>query len=141
MHTLSVHTTAREELRLITPMLADLVRRQQWRNGALLLFCPHTTAGLTVNEAADPDVARDMRVFMDGLVPRQGDFRHSEGNSDAHIKTSLFGPQLMLIVDGGLIRLGTWQGVYFCEWDGPRDRTLWAQFLAEGSGADTLSIP
>ncbi len=134
MHSLAVRTETREEMRHITPMLANLVSSECWRNGALLLFCPHTTAGLTINEAVDPDVARDMRSFMARLVPRHEDFRHAEGNSDAHIKASLFGPQLLLIVDNGVIRLGSWQGVYFCEWDGPRDRTLWAQFLPGTGG-------
>ena len=129
MHVLTLQTAQREELRIITEPLQELVREQGWQNGALLLFCPHTTAALTVNEAADPDVALDMKTFMHKLVPSHGDFRHAEGNSDAHIKTSLFGPHCMLILEQGRIRLGTWQGIYFCEWDGPRKRTLWIQFL------------
>ncbi len=141
MQTLSIRTEAREEMRPITPMLDRLVHEQQWRDGALLLFCPHTTASLTVNEAADPEVARDMTAFMNALVPQNANFRHSEGNSDAHIKTSLFSPQLMLIVDNGAIRLGQWQGVYFCEWDGPRSRTLWVQFLPGNRSLNEPSAP
>ena len=129
MPTPTVQTTQREELRQITDLLEDLVRDRGWQDGALLLFCPHTTAALTVNEAADPDVAQDMRMFMRKLVPPLAEFRHAEGNSDAHVKTSLFSPHCMLIVENGRLRLGTWQGVYFCEWDGPRKRSLWAQFL------------
>ena len=129
MKTIQVQTDKREELRPVTDRLAALVRENRWKNGALLVYCPHTTAALTVNEAADPDVARDMRSFMARMVPQSPDFRHAEGNSDAHIKTSLFGPHCLLIVEDGAIRLGTWQGVYFCEWDGPRTRTLWVQFL------------
>ncbi len=129
MVTLDIRTEQRSELRPVTSQLASLVRGQGWQSGALLVYCPHTTAGLTVNENADPDVARDMESFMGRLVPQSASFRHAEGNSDAHIKTSLFGPSLMLIVEDGRIQLGTWQGVYFCEWDGPRRRTLWAQFL------------
>lgn len=129
MKTLTVLTGSREELKAITSDLSSMVEENRWKNGALLLFCPHTTASLTVNEAADPDVARDMRSYMGTLVPRHPEFRHAEGNSDAHIKTSLFGPDLMLIVENGRLCLGTWQGVYFCEWDGPRKRTLWVQFL------------
>ena len=129
MHSLEIRTERRSELRPVTTQLAALVSARGWRSGALLLYCPHTTAGLTVNENADPDVARDMESFMASLVPQSPSFRHAEGNSDAHIKTSLFGPSLMLIVEEGRIQLGTWQGVYFCEWDGPRRRTLWAQFL------------
>lgn len=131
METLTLHTTNREQMLDITSAIRELVSTRGWRDGALLLFCPHTTGALTVNEAADPDVACDMTVNMGRLVPRHGDYRHAEGNSDAHIKTSLFGPSLMLIVDGGEVRLGTWQGIYFCEWDGPRSRKLWAQWLAQ----------
>ncbi|SBV94071.1 conserved hypothetical protein [uncultured delta proteobacterium] len=129
METLTIQTRARAEMIPVTSLLRELVRRKDWQTGALLVYCPHTTAGLTINENADPDVQRDMTAFMNALVPQRGDFRHGEGNSDAHIKTSLFGPHVMLIVEEGTIRLGTWQGVYFCEWDGPRNRTLWAQFL------------
>lgn len=113
----------------LTRRLQTLVRGRGWENGALLVYCPHTTAGLTINENADPDVHRDMTSYMNGLVPRRGDFRHAEGNSDAHIKTSLFGPHVLLIVDQGELCLGTWQGVYFCEWDGPRTREIWVRFL------------
>lgn len=133
MKQLRVETDKREELRPVTDMLNALVRAEGWRKGGLLVFCPHTTAALTVNEQADPDVARDVHAFMAALVPQSPDFRHAEGNSDAHIKTSLFGPSLMLIVEDGALRLGAWQGVYLCEWDGPRPRKLWAQFLP---GAD-----
>lgn len=129
MHSLEIRTERRSELRPITDALAALVAAEGWSSGALLVYCPHTTAGLTVNENADRDVARDMAGFMDRLVPQSPSFRHAEGNSDAHIKTSLFGPSLMLIVEDGEIRLGTWQGVYLCEWDGPRRRSLWVRFL------------
>ncbi|MBZ2170678.1 secondary thiamine-phosphate synthase enzyme YjbQ [Nitratidesulfovibrio sp. SRB-5] len=129
METLSLRTTAREQLLDVTEELQELVARKGWTEGALVLFCPHTTGAVTVNEAADPDVARDIAVNMGTIVPRRGDYRHAEGNSDAHIKTSLFGPSMLLIVDGGRLRLGTWQGVYFCEFDGPRERRLWVQWL------------
>lgn len=129
MKKLTVQTRGRAEMQPVTKALAALVRQEGWQAGALLVYCPHTTAGLTINENADPDVQRDMTAYMNGLVPQRGDFRHAEGNSDAHIKTSLFGPHVMLIVEQGEVRLGTWQGVYFCEWDGPRNRELWVQFL------------
>ena len=129
METLSIQTHSRTAMISVNRELHGLMRQKDWRTGALLVFCPHTTAGLTVNENADPDVQRDMTAFMNTLVPQRNDFRHMEGNSDAHIKTSLFGPHLMLIVEDGKIQLGTWQGVYFCEWDGPRNRTLWVQFF------------
>jgi secondary thiamine-phosphate synthase enzyme len=129
VNTLSIRTSRRKELVSITAQVSALVRAEGWNSGALLLFCPHTTAALTVNESADPDVAADMCRFMGKLVPVLPDFRHAEGNSDAHIQSSLFGPSLMLIVEDGSLCLGTWQGVYFCEWDGPRARNIWAQFL------------
>ena len=124
MKTLSLKTRSRTEMLPITAQLRELVRTEGWRTGALLVYCPHTTAGFTINENADPDVQRDMCSYMNKLVPQSGDFRHMEGNSDSHIKTSLFGPHVMLIVEEGEIQLGMWQGVYFCEWDGPRSRNV-----------------
>ena len=129
MEQLQVTTTKREELKEITGQVRALVAERGWSEGVLQLWCPHTTGALTVNEAADPSVVRDIVVNMARLVPHQGDYRHAEGNSDAHIKCSLFGPGLTLIVSGSTIQLGTWQGVFFCEFDGPRSRKLWAQFL------------
>lgn len=129
MNILSIQTHSRTEMVSITAQLRDLVQKEGWRTGALLVYCPHTTAGFTINENADQDVRRDMCAHMNKLVPQSGCFRHMEGNSDSHIKTSLFGPHVMLVVEAGEIQLGTWQGVYFCEWDGPRDRKVWMQFL------------
>jgi secondary thiamine-phosphate synthase enzyme len=113
----------------ITGKVESLVRENGWRDGALVLFSAHTTCGLTVNEAADPDVVRDILAGLARLVPLRGDYRHAEGNSDAHIKTSLMGPSLTLIVEGGRLQLGTWQGVFLCEFDGPRPRKVWARWL------------
>jgi secondary thiamine-phosphate synthase enzyme len=129
METLELRTPRREALVPITPALAELVAVNNWRDGALVVFCPHTTAGLTVNENADPDVATDMVMALGRLIPRDAGYRHSEGNSDAHVKTSLVGPSLTLIVAGGRLQLGTWQGVYLCEFDGPRTRKVWVQWL------------
>jgi secondary thiamine-phosphate synthase enzyme len=113
----------------VTGRVQDLVKARGWQEGALLLWCPHTTGALTINENADPSVVRDIVASMAGFVPRRGDYRHAEGNSDAHIKSSLFGPSLLCIVSSGKVQLGTWQGVFFCEWDGPRSRSLWLQWL------------
>ena len=132
METLELRTPRREALVRITPALHELVAAKGWRDGALLVFCPHTTAGLTVNEDADPDVATDMVAIMGRLVPRDPNYRHAEGNSDAHVKTTLVGPSLTLIVADGRLQLGTWQGVYLCEWDGPRPRKIWVQWLEQG---------
>jgi len=132
METLELRTPRREALVRITPALVELVAAKGWRDGALVVFCPHTTAGLTVNEDADPDVATDMVAIMGRLVPRDPNYRHAEGNSDAHVKTTLVGPSLTLIVADGRLQLGTWQGVYLCEWDGPRTRKIWVQWLGQG---------
>lgn len=129
MEKISIQTGSREELLDITRAVQSLVASKGWAEGVLLLWCPHTTGAVTVNENADPDVARDIVVNMKKLVPRSGDYSHAEGNSDAHIKMSLFGPGLPLIVSEGRVQLGTWQGIYFCEWDGPRTRKLWLQFV------------
>ena len=131
METFEVHTTRREELLRLTSALQELVDARGWRDGALVVFCPHTTAALTVNENADPDVAADLVMAMSRLLPRDAGYRHVEGNSDAHVKASLVGPSLTLIVESGRIRLGTWQGVFLCEWDGPRNRKVWAQWLGQ----------
>ena len=129
MEILEQRTPRREALVRITPALTELVAAKGWRDGAMVVFCPHTTAGLTVNEDADPDVATDMVMAMNRLVPRDAGYRHAEGNSDAHVKTTLVGPSLTLIVSGGRLQLGTWQGLYLCEWDGPRTRKVWVQWL------------
>jgi secondary thiamine-phosphate synthase enzyme len=125
METLQVQTHAREEMVDITGGVRRLVNENGWSDGALLLYCPHTTGAITVNEGADPDVVRDITVNMNKLVPYRGDYHHSEGNSDAHIKSSMFGCEQMVIVEGGNVQLGTWQKIYFCEFDGPRSRKLW----------------
>lgn len=129
MHEICVSTAQREGLVDITPELRALVQKQAWQDGVLVLFCPHTTCALTINEGADPDVARDMTAYLSRLVPQIASFRHSEGNSDAHIKASLLGASVHLIVEQGRICLGTWQAVYLFEGDGPRTRKVWAQWL------------
>ncbi|BBD09700.1 secondary thiamine-phosphate synthase enzyme YjbQ [Desulfovibrio ferrophilus] len=130
MEIIQVQTNDREALVDITSEVRKLVNSHGWSDGALLLYCPHTTGAVTINEGADPDVVRDILVNMRALIPHHGDYRHAEGNSDAHIKSSLFGCDQMVIVEGGNIQLGTWQKIYFCEFDGPRNRKLWAQFLS-----------
>jgi secondary thiamine-phosphate synthase enzyme len=90
----------------------------------VVVYVPHTTAAVTINEAADPDVARDIDVALSALVPRSGDYHHSEGNSDGHVKSTLVGCSETILVDDGRLVLGTWQGIFFCEFDGPRSRTV-----------------
>ena len=131
METIHLRTTARSQLVDITRQLREVVERSALREGVLIAQSLHTTAGLTINENADPDVQRDLTAKLERLVPREEPYyRHAEGNSDSHLKTSMMGPSLTVIVSGGDLVLGTWQGVYFCEWDGPRDRRVAVQLLA-----------
>jgi secondary thiamine-phosphate synthase enzyme len=121
---LSVSTTRRTQFVSITSKIAEAIASNGWQEGVLTIFVPHTTAGVTINENADPDVARDMEMFTDQLVPPCKSFRHSEGNSDAHIKASFYGSSAQVIIRKGAMWLGTWQGIYFCEFDGPRERKV-----------------
>jgi secondary thiamine-phosphate synthase enzyme len=121
---ITIPTQARDQMLDITSQLERLVTESGVERGFCYLFNPHTTAALTINENADPDVMRDILVGLDRLIPWKGDFRHGEGNSAAHIKASLFGPSLQIMVEHGRMVLGTWQGIYFCEFDGPRQRHL-----------------
>lgn len=123
-----VATSRRTQFVPITAQVAGAIADNSWKDGVLTVFVPHTTAGVTINENADPDVARDMEMYSDELVPQSSRFRHCEGNSDAHIKASLFGSSVQVIIRNGVIWLGTWQGIYFCEFDGPRDRKVFMAF-------------
>jgi secondary thiamine-phosphate synthase enzyme len=131
METLTVRTARREQLLAVTGQIQDLVSQNGWKDGVLFLHCPHTTAGLTINENADPDVVRDILVTLARLVPERGDYHHAEGNSDAHLKASCMGPGLSLLVENERLCLGTWQGVFFCEFDGPRTRQLWVKWMGK----------
>jgi secondary thiamine-phosphate synthase enzyme len=127
---MSVSTNRRTQFVPISRQISGLAELHGWRDGILTLFVPHTTAGITINENADPDVARDMEWFSDRLIPQSPDFRHAEGNSDAHLKASFYGSSVQVIVRDGRLWLGTWQGIYFCEFDGPRQRKVNAAFMA-----------
>ncbi|MBP9007510.1 MAG: hypothetical protein BWY45_00127 [Euryarchaeota archaeon ADurb.Bin294] len=119
---IDVRTGSRTQFVDITDGISEKVRRNGVQNGICFVFTQHTTAGLTINENADPDVVRDILASLARLVPPAGDYRHAEGNSDAHIKASLMGFSLTIQVIDGRLALGTWQGIYFCEFDGPRNR-------------------
>ena len=108
----------------LTSRVREAVRSSGVPSGLCLVFCPHTTAGITINENADPDVVRDMVMEINKVVPMDDGYRHGEGNSAAHIKSTLYGPSLQIIVEDNDLVLGTWQGIYFCEFDGPRDRRV-----------------
>ena len=130
MERLALKTARRKELVDITGLVGEAVGRLGLADGAVLVFVPHTTAGVTVNEGADPDVAHDLGGVLERLVPEYGPYRHAEGNSDAHAQALLTGPSCLLPVEGGAVRLGTWQRVFFCEFDGPRAREVWVQPLS-----------
>ncbi|HKK08705.1 MAG TPA: secondary thiamine-phosphate synthase enzyme YjbQ [Gemmatimonadota bacterium] len=127
MRTIEVRTHERQELVEITGQVERVLREAGLEEGACVLWSLHTTAGLTVNEDADPDVARDIEAWLADAAPRDASYRHGEGNADAHIKTSLTGPGLTLVVSGGELQLGRWQGVFLCEFDGPRTRNVVVQ--------------
>jgi secondary thiamine-phosphate synthase enzyme len=129
MHRFSVKTSRRVELVDITDRIRAVLHASKISDGLCVVFCPHTTAGLTINENADPAVTQDMTGTMNALIPPREDYAHAEGNSDSHIKSSLFGSSLSVIVDRGALQLGAWQGIYFCESDGPRSRECWVKFL------------
>ncbi|MFP4259395.1 MAG: secondary thiamine-phosphate synthase enzyme YjbQ [Desulfovermiculus sp.] len=131
MQAINVQSARREELIDITAKVREMIREKKWQNGALLLYCTHTTAGMTINESADPSVVRDILVFLGRTIPRQGDYKHLEGNSDAHIKSSLIGCSEQVIVDQGKLVLGTWQGIFFAEFDGPRSRKVMVQWIGD----------
>ena len=131
MKIVRVRTTKRAELIDITAELAAVLRNEQVREGILIAQSLHTTAGLTINENADPDVQRDLVAKLERLIPKEeAYYRHAEGNSDSHLKTSFFGPSLTVIVSEGRLVLGRWQGIYFCEWDGPRERQVAVQIIS-----------
>lgn len=121
---MAVTTERRVQFLDVTALIASEVMKSGVRNGLCHLFVPHTTAGITVNENADPDVVRDLTVALTRLAPESGDYRHMEGNSDAHLKASLMGFSISLPIMDGHLALGRWQGIYFCEFDGPRQRSL-----------------
>jgi len=126
----TLKTARRMEFVDITGQLAEAVRQSGIPEGALYVYNPHTTAGLTVNEGADPDVQRDILGVLQEIVPLQYPYRHAEGNSPAHVMASLVGASQVVFVSGGRLELGTWQKIFFCEFDGPRQRKVRWRLLA-----------
>jgi secondary thiamine-phosphate synthase enzyme len=121
-----VGTDARTEFLDITSVVKEAIAASGVTDGTCVVFCPHTTAAVTIQENADPDVPRDLLMWLNRLVPKDvPGFRHAEGNSDAHLKASLIGSSVTILIENGAPVLGTWQGVFFCEFDGPRDREVW----------------
>ncbi|MGB9803259.1 secondary thiamine-phosphate synthase enzyme YjbQ [Desulfofundulus sp.] len=131
IHTLTINTTARSQLVDITSQVRKIIQDAKITHGCCHLFVPHTTAGITINEHADPSVAQDILSELDRLIPREGNYQHLEGNADAHIKTSLINSSLTVLVTDGQLVLGTWQGIFFCEFDGPRQRKVLVKVVAD----------
>ena len=132
METVAIKTNAQTNMLNITPEIQRVIKKHGWKDGLITIFIPHTTAGVTINENADPDVVRDILFQMDKVIPFEDDYHHFEGNSPAHIKASLFGSSVTIILEHGRMMLGTWQGVFFCEFDGPRNRKFWVKFMKNG---------
>lgn len=126
-----VKTSKRCEMIDITDEVMQSVHESGISEGIATIFIPHTTAGVTINENADPSVVRDILTTLDRVIPRNGDYMHSEGNSDSHIKAGMMGFSTQVIVHQGKLALGTWQGIYFCEFDGPRNRKVWVKVIGE----------
>lgn len=131
MQTLIVKTDRRTQLLNVTAQVQKAVSATKITDGICYLYVPHTTAGIAINECADPDVARDIEGALDRLIPKTGPYRHSEGNSDSHIKSVLVGGSQIVFVEDGRLALGRWQGIFFCEFDGPRERRLHIKLFPE----------
>ncbi len=131
LKTLEISTGTSMELKDISGLVNDCVGEAGIQNGIVLVYTPHTTAGITINENADPSVKSDMIRFFSEMVPDKSYFRHMEGNSSSHIMSSLISPSQSFILDNGRLILGTWQGIFFCEFDGPRSRKVYVKILSE----------
>ena len=128
--TLQVATQARRSLVDITSKVREAIRQSGMAEGIVVVYSPHTTAGILINENCDPDVARDTLLWMGEAVPKDyPNFLHNEGNSDSHIQTNLVGSSATVIVEDGQLCLGTWQGIFLAEYDGPRQRQVWCKFI------------
>ncbi|HAR98521.1 MAG TPA: hypothetical protein DCS11_06475 [Syntrophus sp. (in: bacteria)] len=132
MHRFSLRTASRGEMIDITDRINALIRESGVQNGSAWVFVPHTTAAVTINENADPDVPRDILASLDRVIPLTDRYRHREGNSAAHIKASLVGNSEVVLIVEGRMALGTWQSVFFCEFDGPRTREVWVRLAPGG---------
>jgi secondary thiamine-phosphate synthase enzyme len=121
--------TPKQDFYNITAQVREAVAKSGVTDGVAVVYCPHTTAGITINENADPDVVRDLLLGLDKAFPDRAEFRHAEGNSSAHLKASAMGSSAIVIINGGKLVLGTWQGVYFCEFDPPRSRNFYVKII------------
>lgn len=129
--TISIQTKSRMELQDITARVEDVVRAAKVKNGICHIFIPHTTAAVTINENADPSVQRDIVNWLNENVPFDADYGHSEGNASAHIKSTIVGIDREVFIEEGRLKLGTWQGIFFCEFDGPRRRNVYVKIVED----------
>ncbi|MFQ3547701.1 MAG: secondary thiamine-phosphate synthase enzyme YjbQ [Termitinemataceae bacterium] len=127
----TIHTEKAEQFIDITSLIQKAVTESGLDAGCVVVFVPHTTAGLTINENADPDVIHDLLMGLDRVFPHNLPYRHGEGNSHAHLKASTVGSSVTVLVEAGRLRLGTWQGIYLCEFDGPRRRQVWVSVIGK----------
>ena len=132
VQTFQMKTSIQYELIDITRSVQEAVKKTGVKDGICIIFIPHTTAAVTINENADPSVVQDILMELNKLVPFKDPYRHMEGNSPAHIKASLVGCSEMVIVESGKLVLGTWQGIFFCEFDGPRNREVHVKVISNG---------
>lgn len=131
MTKIAIRTSGRTEMQDITHVVQQAVDESGVQSGTVTVFVPHTTAAVTINENADPSVTRDMLYEINKVIPFDDHYTHLEGNSAAHIKSSLFGCSETILIENGRLQLGTWQGIYFCEFDGPRHRQVWLKIMGE----------
>jgi secondary thiamine-phosphate synthase enzyme len=131
MKTLRIKTARRTQFVDITREVESVVRDSRVSSGVCYVYVPHTTAGVAINEHADPDVARDVEGIFDRLIPHEGPYRHAEGNTDSHMKAILTGTGQTVLVANGKLALGTWQGIFLCEFDGPRERTVFVKVVRD----------
>lgn len=124
-----IRTHEKQEFLIIDAQLDEALAKSGVQEGIMLVFCPHTTAAITINENADPDVRGDLKVGLDAAFPNRPDYVHAEGNSDGHMKSSTIGASELLIITNGRLVLGTWQSIYFCEFDGPRNRHFYVKIM------------
>ena len=131
MNSFTLKTRARTDFLNLDRPVTEAIQAAGLTDGVVMVFIPHTTAGITINENADPDVLADMEQVLDRVVPWNDGYRHSEGNTAAHVKASMMGSSVQVIVKNGQLRLGTWQSLFLCEFDGPRTRQVWVKGISE----------
>ena len=131
MQEINIKSTQRSQIIDVTNEVVQALMGSGVKNGLCVIYCPHTTAAVTINENSDPDVKSDIIEKLSALLPKIGDYAHSEGNSDAHIKASLMGNSRIVLIKAGKLLLGVWEGIMFCEFDGPRTRRIIVSFLGE----------